>query len=484
MNSLPAWLILVPLLLALLAALGDKAGPRFRSALLTSGACATALLTALTLTALRQTGPLSVALGGWTAPLGIGLRVDEFSALFLALLSFGLLAAILFLCAARPLLKGEAPLLLLLMAAGHGIVVAADLFNLFVFVELVSVCTAALLALKRRRDNVAAGFQYIVYASLSGMIFLISVLLIYGATGQLSMAHIAEEIHGMPPRLYGAATAGLIVAFGVKIGLVPLHFWQARAYAAAGSAMAALFSGVMLKVYLCALLRVLWHPLAIGRMPGETVAGTLLVLGAINVLVGHGMALAQNNLKRLLAFSSVAHVGYILMGVGAGSRVGMIGGLYHIVNHVFMKTGLFWAGRAFIRHAGSPDERRFAGAAAAAPLAFAVFFAAALTIVGVPPTGGFASKWLIALAAHERYGLWPILVIAVGTLTSLAYYGRIFRHALAQPDPAQPQTRLPLRPLELGIPVLAAAACLAAGLGIRWLLPWLENAAAALGFSF
>ncbi len=479
MNTLPLWLILTPLALALIAALGDRAGPRFRRALAVCGACAVAALTLTVVWAVRRHGALHTMLGGWAAPWGIGLRVDDFNAIFILILGVGLAAGMVFLAGARAFVKGEAPLIFLLAAAGNGILAAADLFNLFVFVELASVCSAALIALKRQRDNTAAGFQYLVYGALSGMIFLVAVLLIYGATGHLSMAHIAAHIHRMPPRLYGAALAGIIVAFGVKIGLIPLHFWQARAYAAAGSSMAALMSGVMMKIYLCALLRVLWHPLAI-RQHSAALTGTLLALGAINVLGGHLMALAQRDLKRLLAFSSVAHVGYILMGIGAGSELGLVAGLYHVVNHVLMKTALFWSGRAFILHAGSADERRFRGVASAAPLAFAIFFVAALTIVGAPPTGGFASKWLIALAVYARHGLWPVVVIALGTLISLTYYGRVFRYALIPSADNAPTANRSVNIGERWPPILAACGCLATGLGIRWLLPWLERAAAAL----
>ncbi len=481
MNALPLWLILAPLGMALVTAFAEKLAPRLRQPLALTGATAYAALALGAVWVLRRQGPLLHDLGGWGAPLGIGLRLDDLSALFFLILAVGQLLTLLFIAPSRRLAPGEVPLFFLLITACAGILAAADLFNLFVFTELAAIASAALIALKRRPENLAASFQYLLLSSLSGMIFLVSIMLVYSATGHLSMTHIAEQIPRMPAPLQAATVAGLVAAFGFKIALVPLHFWQPRAYAAAGSGLAAFLSGVAMKIYLYALLRILWSVLDI-RIHTPDLVGILLVGGAVNVIAGHTLALAQNDLKRMLAFSSVAHVGYILMGLGAGSPAGMVAALLHIVNHAMMKPALFWSGRSFCRHAQSADFHRFPGAAQASPIGFIAFFLAALAIVGVPPMGGFASKWLIGLSVYESWGLWPVGVIGLGTLLSMTYYGRVFCYALrpASDGAATPSGRSPVA--SHLPPALLAIGCLLAGLGIRWLLPWLERAADSAWF--
>ncbi|MCA1809654.1 MAG: complex I subunit 5 family protein [Kiritimatiellia bacterium] len=474
MNLLPVWLVLLPLFLALLTALagGWKTGVRILLAGIGGAGYLTLSLIAADM--VRRHGPLIYFVGGWGAPLGIGLRLDEFAVIFQVVLGLGLAATLAFILRGRGYVAAELPLLFLLTAAAAGMLLADDLFNLFVFVELASVCSVALIALRRRGPQVTAGFNYLVFTALSSMIFLLALMIIYGATGHLNMGYVAARIANMPPLLYTAAVAGIVTAFGTKIGLIPLHFWQPAAYAAAGCSRAGFLSGVVMKIHICALLRLLWYPLDV-MAQAPALATILLVLGSVNVIAGHCLALAQNDLKRMLAFSSVAHVGYILMGVGAGTVAGMIAGLYHVVNHFMMKTALFWSSRAMLAHARSSDLRRLQGAATAAPAAFIGFFVAALAIVGAPPSGGFFSKWLIALAASEGRGLWPVLVIAAGTLISLAYYGRVFCYALrssTQPAGVSGRGSVP--------PLLMAAGCLMAGLAGAWLLPWLERAAVAL----
>lgn len=489
MSAVLIWLILAPICLALIAALIDKTV--FRWALAGAGSLGYAVLVSMTVWYVWHQGPIYTTIGGWSVPWGIGLRVDDLSALFYLLLSLGLAGAMVFIGSTRGFNRGESPLLFLLAGAGAGILAAVDLFNLFVFVELAAVCTAALIALKgagpeRRRDSGAAGFLYLVLASASGMILLVSIMLIYAATGQLNMDEIAGRIHAMAPVPYAAAAAGVVAALGVKIGLVPLHFWQARAYAAAGSAQAAFLSGVAMKLYLYAMLRILWHPLAVAQQAPALISA-LLVMGAVNVLFGHIMALAQRDLRRLLAFSSVAHLGYILMGFGAGTRLGLVAAILHVVNHVMMKTALFWSGHVLCRQTRSADWRRFRGGAEAQPLIFAAFIVASLAIVGVPLTGGFASKWLVAIAAFERFGLWPVVVVAMGTIISAVYYARVIRMGLGRhsiQDQERSRATAPVTAPRLVVaaqvpPVLAAVACLAVGMGIRWVLPWVERAAGA-----
>ncbi len=381
--------------------------------------------------------------GGWSAPLGIVMVADSLTIVFLTLLCAGhgvfLAHALAQERRARP---GMWILSQLLLAALSGIVVAGDIFNLFVFVELASVSTVGLITHKQRPQGAGAGFVYLLFASVSGTLFLIAVMVIYAGTGTLTMAEIASRVHDMPVGAYRVVVGLVIASLGIKFGLIPFHFWQAPSYDAAGSSVAALLSGTGMKIYLYAFVRLLMHTL---RIPTLLEAGgsVLLVLGAVNILAGHTIALVERDLKRLLAFSSVAHVGYILVGLAAaieadGASLATAAGgavLLHIVFHSLMKTTLFYSGRSLIDRVGESTLERLRGVATTERVGFAAFLLASLALVGIPPTSGFFSKWRVAGEAYTAYGAAPVAIVAAGTVISMLYYARIFHLGLSRTEP-------------------------------------------------
>ncbi len=473
----PLLLVVVPLATAVICSVTSMSAKRATPVALLAGLLTHAgLLVAVAIRATRAAG-LTYLVGGWAAPVGIVLVVDRFAAVFLILLAVGEVALTVYAIGERTVERsGFAVLLSLLATALSGVIVAGDLFNLFVFVELASVASIGLIALKRRDTGAASGFVYLVYASVSGAFFLIAVVVLYASTGVLTIAEIGAAVDSMPRATVVICSVCFIVSFGVKVGMVPLHFWQASAYDAAGSTAAAFLSGVAMKVYLYAMVRVLWSGLdATGRVPA--VAVVLSVAGLLNIVVGHLLALGERDLKRLLAYSSVAHVGYILLGLG--SSAGMVGALMHIVMHSLMKTGLFLSCRPIIGHAGSSRIGRLGGAARAQPVAFGAFTIAALAIVGIPPTGGFASKWFVSVAAYADYGAVPVLVVAAGTVISLLYYVRVSIAALAEavPQPGRVSTTRRAGATALVVVASIAAATLILGPVMTRVEPTLRHAA-------
>lgn len=445
MSHLPVLVIVIPIAGGFVLSVTDLVVPGLKrgTALVVAVAHSTVLVAAARSALLY--GPMTYVPGSWVPPVGIALRIDSFTAFFLMLLAVGHTLAVLFrvgsVVGPRRAGMATAALTALLFGALSGIAVTADLFNLFVFVELATVCTVGLIARKQRPVSSVAGFVYLIVAAVSGALLLFAVLLIYNATGTVSMALVAQRIHQMPRDLHTVIVAAMVVSFGIKFGMVPFHLWQPRAYHAAGTTTAGVLSAFAMKVYLYALFRLLWGPLQVPHLL-PAAFGALHVLALITILVGHTMALLENNLIRLLAFSSVAHGGYILLGLAAAGSAGsgpiaeaaIAAALFHIAMHALMKGALLWSGHFAIAAARSSRMMDHRGVARGTPITMTLmvgaFMVAALAIAGIPPTGGFVSKWLVALVQES---LVPVLVIAVGTVISLGYYARYFIIVTARP---------------------------------------------------
>ena len=438
MSHLPVLVVVVPIAGGFLISLVDLILPSVKKAVVLAVALSHGCVLVLAAFAALSYPPLMYVPGSWLPPVGIALRVDSFSALFLILLAVGHCGSVLFRLGSEGSRQWEgktAALTALLFGALAGVVVTADLFNLFVFVELATVCTVGLISRKQRPDSSVAGFVYLMIAAVSGALLLFAVLLIYSATGTVSMSLVAERIHEVPAALHGVILGALVVSFGIKFGMVPFHVWQPRAYHAAGTTTAGVLSGFGMKVYLYALFRLLWGPLQAPLLLPE-IFPVLQVLAMVTILVGHLMALLENNLIRMLALSSVAHGGYILLGLAAAGDVGadaaVAAALFHIAAHALMKSSLLWSAHHAISLARSSRIVDHHGVAREMPVVMAAFMVAALAIAGIPPTGGFFSKWLVALAQGS---LLPVLVIALGTVISMGYYARYFVVVMAKRPP-------------------------------------------------
>lgn len=482
MNHLPVLVVVIPLGGAFLISLVDvlRPGLKAAAALLVATAHGAALIMTAHQVIAGPLGPgftLLYSVSGWTAPVGINLSADRFAAFFLLLLATGHLATVLYRIGSENSSGWEgktAALIALYFAALSGITITADLFNLFVFVELATVCSIGLIARKRRPESAVAGFVYLMTAAVSGGLLLFAVLVIYVATGTVSMPLVAQAASQLPAHLHTGVTAAVIVSFGIKFGLIPLHFWQPRAYHAAGTTAAAILSAFGMKIYIYALLRLLWVPLQAPALLPE-VFDLLLIMGMINILIGHLMAMIEPNLVRMLAFSSIAHVGYILLGVAAagqaGTRTGehaavaaLAAALFHAAMHALMKSALLWSGHRFVLRSLSSKIMDHGGVARRAPGSMAAFSLASLAIIGIPPTGGFASKWFVALAQNH---LLPVLVIGAGTGISLIYYARYFLVATAHTGGKRVSQRRAFAPrvhLETIIVLTLASAAVLAGI--------------------
>jgi proton-translocating NADH-quinone oxidoreductase chain N len=384
-------------------------------------------------------GPLA---WGSAGPFGVRLRADPLG-LFMAALAVGL-GSLVTLYSARYMsrdggLEYYYPLLLLMMGGMVGIALAADLFNLYLFCELMSISSYALVAFRKERGlPVEAGFKYLVMGGVGSAMVLLGISLVYRATGQLDL--VAIEAASNP--IAWLSVPFFIVGFGIKAALVPLHTWLPDAHGEAPSGISAMLSGVVIQSGFYALLRVL---LALG-FPGEKFGLLLVAFALLGMTVGNLMALVQTKLKRMLAYSSVAQVGYILLGLGMGMHFGavsaMLGGLFHLLTHAAMKGLSFLCAGAIAFETGLMELEEMEGVGYALPLVGAAFGLAVLGLAGLPPLAGFMSKWLIfkgGMEARSPLGYVCNMMLLANSLLSLGYYLPALGVLFSRSNPRQKQ---------------------------------------------
>lgn len=430
-QHLPMLVVLLPLLAAPLCALAR--GSRWPAWLATAAAWATLVCAGLLLVAVREAGVVSYGVGGWPAPFGIELRVDAANAL-IALLVAALAAAVLPFAGrsiAHEIGSARAPLahaaLLLLVAGLLGICVTGDAFNVFVFLEISSLSTYALIAMGRNRRALTAAFRYLVMGTIGATFYLIGVGFLFAMTGTLNMADLAAQLPAVAgTRTVRTAFAFIITGMGLKLALFPLHLWLPNAYTYAPSAVTALVAATSTKVAVYLLLRFIYTVFGVEfSFSGAPLAAILLVLGVLGVLSASAVAIGQVDIKRMLAYSSVAQVGYMVLGLAMAGAAGVTAALLHMFNHGLMKGALFMAlGAVALRMDGTRIEHMH-GLARTMPWTFFAFVFGGLSLIGVPLTVGFVSKWYLILAALQQ-GWWPLVaVIVVGSLLALMYVGRV-----------------------------------------------------------
>jgi len=409
-------------------------------------------------------GELHHYLGGWPPPFGIEYVLDHLSAFMAVIVVFiGFIAVI------YPPVAGlyHAPrkgvpmygLILLLIAGLVGVIVTGDLFNLFVFLEIYSLASYALITLGGDRA-VVASFRYLVLGTIAGSFYLLGVGFIYFSTGTLNMADAAQLL----PPLYGsptimAAVALIVIGMGIKMALFPLHVWLPDAHSYAPPVIAAVLAAIQIEVAAYVVIRMLltvFQPqYFIEVLPVTTVIGWI---AAVGIIFGSVMAIAQREFKRMLAYSTVAQVAYIGLGIGLANPLGLIGGLLHILNHAFMKSCLFLVAGGIRYQTGLHEIPQFAGLGRKMPLMMAAFTAAALSMVGIPPTCGFFSKWYLVLGSIDANNWVFVAVILASSLLTAVYFFRMIEKLYAVPsssDAAMEQATEPSARILVPILILA-----------------------------
>ncbi|NYH53167.1 MULTISPECIES: Na+/H+ antiporter subunit D [Nocardiopsis] len=369
----------------------------------------------------HEFGPLAVQVGGWEAPIGITLVADRLSALLVTVSAAITLAVLVYSIGQGMVGKAEVaplsvyqPTYLILVAGVSNAFLAGDLFNLYVGFEILLTASYVLLTLGGTQSRMRAGATYVVVSLVSSVLFLIAIALVFGATGTVNMAHLGERLPELSTDLRATLQIVLLFAFGIKAAVFPLAAWLPDSYPTAPAPVTAVFAGLLTKVGVYAIIRTQTL-----LFPGEQLNGLLMCVALATMIMGILGAVAQTDIKRLLSFTLISHIGYMIFGVALGSDQGMAGAVFYIAHHITVQTTLFLVTGLIERRGGSTSLDHLGGLGRIAPVLAVLFFIPAMSLGGIPPLSGFLGK--IGLIQAGVAAGTPLAYTLVGTsvLTSL-----------------------------------------------------------------
>ncbi|MDW7649846.1 MAG: monovalent cation/H+ antiporter subunit D family protein [Bacillota bacterium] len=392
---------------------------------------------------------ISYAAGGWEAPWGIEVLINPFSAFMLVVISS---VSLLILLYGTSSLETEVPergigwyytIFMLLVASMMGMAITNDLFNMYVFIEVTGISACALVLAKGTRLSTEAAFKYLLLATVGSGFVLFGIALLYLVTGNLNITFVANEfrtVYMQYPYLIWTILSFFLVGFGIKSALFPLHVWLPDAHSSAPTSSSAVLSGLVVKAYIVALIKFYFLVFGFEMLDHIFIRHMILLMASAAMIGGSMFAFVQLNLKRRLAYSSVAQIGYIFLGIGLGSVAGLTAGILHIFNHAVMKTCLFLAAGAIYRQTGETQVNHLKGLAYQMPLTVGAFTVAALSMIGLPLFNGFISKWYLAVGSiHAGMPMFVGLIIISGLLNA-SYFLPIVWQAFFVESNNQPRT--------------------------------------------
>ncbi|WP_320669095.1 Na+/H+ antiporter subunit D [Patulibacter defluvii] len=446
-------LVALPVILPLFAAgLKFAIGPRLPKLhrLISVGTLAAVLAIAVVLlVAADRDGPQVAAMGGWDPPLGITLVADRLSALMLVISASVTLCVLIYSYGQGTADEEEGlplavfhPTFLVLSAGVSNAFLAGDLFNLYVGFEILLVSSYVLITLGGTASRIRSGATYVVVSVLSSLLFLAAIGLVYGATGTINLADLASKLDGLDDGMRLILQLALLLAFGIKAAVFPVSAWLPDSYPTAPAPVTAVFAGLLTKVGVYAVIRT-----ETLLFPDGRVDSVLLVVALLTMVVGILGAVAQTDIKRMLSFTLVSHIGYMVFGIALSSQLGLAGAVFYVVHHITIQTTLFLTTGMIERRAGSTSTERIGGLAKTAPLVAILFFLPAMNLAGIPPFSGFLGKLALIQAGVVDGTALAWILVAGSVLTSLLtlyavgkVWSRVFwrapRVALRGPDGA------------------------------------------------
>ncbi len=400
-------------------------------------------------------GMHTVQVGGWDAPVGITLVADRLSAMMLLVASIVLLSVIIY-AVGQGVRDGSGdqptsiflPTYLALAAGLAAAFIAGDLFNLFVGFEILLAASYVLLTLGASQERVRAGVSYTVVSMVSSMVFLLGIGLTYAAAGTLNLSQLAVRLSEVPDGLRNTIFAVFLVAFGIKAAVFPLSNWLPDSYPTAPAPVTAVFAGLLTKVGVYAIIR--FHTLV---FPDGAMDDVLLIAGLLTMVVGILGAIAQTDIKRILSFTLVSHIGYMVFGIALSTEDGLSAAIYYVGHHIIVQTTLFLVVGLIERQAGSSSLRRLGSLAVASPVLGVTFLIPALNLGGIPPFSGFVGKLAVVQAGADVGGTLVWMLVGGSMLTSLLtlyVVVRVWSKAFWRPRADAPEGGLALaKPLAL-----------------------------------
>ncbi len=462
-SNLPALQVVIPLLGALVCALLRRGSAAW---FLTMIICLIMpVISIYLLVTVLDSGPISYSMGGWAPPFGIEYKVDVFNAFILVLVSsIGAVVLPYARLSVASEIKAEDrswfyAMFLLCLTGLLGITITGDAFNAFVFLEISSLSTYVLIAMGRDRRALLAAYQYLILGSIGATFYIIGVGIIYTLTGTLNFADLAARIPEIEQtRSILAAAAFIVVGISLKFALFPLHVWLPNAYAYAPSTVSAFLASTATKVALYLLIRFLFSIFGIEIVTDKLALTDILIILSLAAMLGAStVAIFQHDVKRLFAYSSVAQIGYITLGIALANQAGLTGSLVHIFNHAVIKGALFLAVGAVVYRIGSAEIDDFSGLGKKMPITMGCLLIGGLGLIGVPGTAGFISKWYLAVGAIDAGYIWLVFLLVLSSLLALIYVGRIVEVVWFR-DPGPNLDGVKEAPLSLLLPTALMAA--------------------------
>lgn len=451
-TQLPALQVVLPLLMAPIALIIRN--PRFVWMLTLIVTWTTLAISLSLLMQVLDSGTITYRIGGWAAPWGIEYVLDKVGAFVLVIVSA---IGSLVMTYARRSVEQEIPaeriylfytMFLLCLTGLLGITITGDVFNLFVFLEISSLSSYVMISLGRDRRALTAAYRYLIMGTIGATFYIIGVGLMYMMTGTLNMADLATLMPAIADtRVIQAALAFLTVGICLKLALFPLHLWLPNAYTYAPSMVTAFLAATATKVAVYILIRIIFT--VFGGVNVFEILGLqniLMTLAIFAMFAASTIAIYQDNAKRMFAYSSIAQVGYIILGLSFASETGMAAGIIHLFNHAIMKCTIFLGLGCVALRMGGVSIRDMYGLGTRMPWTMAAIVVGGLSLIGIPMTVGFVSKWYLVRAALEA-DMWPVAVLIVlSSLLAIIYVWRIVEAAYLKPAPenAEPVSEVPL----------------------------------------
>ncbi len=483
---LSALQIVIPLLAAPLCAIIQLQRIAWVLALLVGLVCAGNSVAILM--QVESAGEIIYALGGWAAPWGIEYRIDSANAFVLLIISIIYLAGTIY---ARDGVESEVPderrswfytAWILCFTGLCGITISGDVFNVFVFLEISSLSTYILISFGTDKRCLTAALRYLIMGTIAATFYLIGVGLLYALTGTLNMADLSERLPELlKHRTTLVAFGFIVIGLGIKMALFPLHNWLPNAYTYAPNAVTAFLAGTATKAAVYVFARLMFTVFPAGYFTEATSAYAIILgTGILGALVASAIAIFQDNLKRLFAWSSIGQVGYMAIGLGLATTSGVAATFLHLFNHALMKTAIFMAIGGLCYVTGTTNTASLQNAGRRMPWTMAAILIGGLSLIGVPFTTGFVSKWYLVSAALEQQYWWLAGLILIGSLVTAAYVWKIVELAYFRKDQSIPIERQEA-PLSLLIPTwILVLANIYFGVNVQLTGPQAVRAASAL----
>lgn len=438
-NNLPALQVVIPLMAAPLCSLIPARNFAWLFAALAcfvSFACSIALFNQV-----NTSGIITYAMGSWPEPFGIEYKVDMLNSFMLIIVSG--IAAITIVYGYKSVDSEIAPekqplfftMFLLCLAGLLGITITNDAFNIYVFLEISSLATYALIAMGKDRRALTASFEYLILGTVGATFILIAIGLLYMMTGTLNISDLAIHIPDIADKTpVQAALVFFVVGLALKIAIFPIHIWLTNAYTNSPSFIASFLSATATKVNVYVLIRVTLFIFGYKFSFKVIPLGEMLIsLSVLAVIIASCIAVYQDNIKRMLAYSSVAQIGYIIIGLGLANKSGIMSSLIYMFNHAIAKSALFMAVGCVYLRTGGVRLCDFKGIGKLMPWTMSAFIISGFSLIGVPATAGFISKWYLLKAVAEQEMWYLLAVIAVSSFIALIYVWRVVEAAYFKP---------------------------------------------------